>query len=290
MPEPLRQVTTHRLSSLYVVATPIGNLGDMTPRAVEILHKVDLIAAEDTRHSKKLLNHFDIKTPLVAYHDFSGEDETGKILDKLQQGKDVALISDAGTPLVSDPGYTLVKAAHQLGVKVVPVPGACASIAALSAAGLPSDRFLFIGFLPSKPNARRQQLEGLARESATMVLYEAPHRLAACLECLLAVFGEERKIVLARELTKTFETVISTTIKDLLAFVEADLNQKKGEVVLVVHGYETDALPEINEESVRILDILAQELPLTQAAALTAKITGLKKRALYQFALDRKSS
>ena len=269
---------------LYVVATPIGNLADMVPRAVTILQSVALIAAEDTRHSRRLLDHFDIRTRCVAYHDHSGAQDLAALLAQLQAGNSIALISDAGTPLVSDPGYRLVDEALRAGFSVVPVPGACAAIAALSAAGLPTDRFVFEGFLPAKSAARRQRLEQLAGESRTLVFYEAPHRLLDTLADMEAVFGAERTAVLARELTKLHETIHREPLGDLRAWAQADPNQSRGECVLLVRG-----APEAVDgaaEGERVLRLLLDELPLKQAAALAAKITGQKKNDLYQLALS----
>ena len=271
---------------LYVVATPIGNLGDMVPRAVEVLQTVALIAAEDTRHSKKLMQHFSISTPLVAYHDHSGEHTVAGLVSKLLAGESLALISDAGTPLVSDPGYRLVDAALEAGVRVVPIPGPSAAIAALSAAGLPSDRFVFEGFLAAKSGARRSRLEALNRELRTLIFYEAPHRLLESLHDMQQIFGAERIAVLARELTKTFETIRRDRLDLLCEWVAADHNQQKGECVILVRGAEEGAGSQ--GEGERVLDILAEELPLKQAAALASKITGVKKNQLYQYGLSRR--
>lgn len=268
---------------LYVVATPIGNLSDMVPRAVAILQSVDVIAAEDTRHSRRLLDHFDIRTRCIAYHDHSSAAEMAALLADLQAGKNIALISDAGTPLVSDPGYRLVDAALSAGIKVVPIPGACALIAALSAAGLPTDRFVFEGFLPAKMQARRQRLELLLREPRTLVFYEAPHRLLDTLGDFEAVFGAERIAVLARELTKLHETIYRAPLGELRAWAAAN-GQDRGECVLLLHGDST--VTSVDAESERVLRLLLAELPLKQAAALAAKITLQKKNDLYQLALS----
>lgn len=271
----------------YVVATPIGNLGDMVPRAVEILQTVALIAAEDTRHSKRLMQHFNIETPMVAYHDHSDNKQVDGLISKLQSGKSVALISDAGTPLISDPGYRLVDAVLTAGIKVVPIPGASAAIAALSAAGLPSDRFIFEGFLSAKQQGRTKQLQALAGESRTLIFYEAPHRLLACLQDMAEVFGDDRIVVLARELTKTFETIKRAAVGDLAAWVEQDNNQQKGECVLLVKGAQKTS--DMDTDAARVLTILMADLPLKQAATLAAKITGLKKNQLYQYGLDQQN-
>ncbi len=271
-------------ATLYIVATPIGNLADMVPRAVDILQSVALIAAEDTRHSRRLLDHFNIRTRCVAYHDHSTEHELAALLDHLQQGQSVALISDAGTPLVSDPGYRLVDAALRAGLRVVPIPGASAVIAALSAAGLPTDRFIFEGFLPAKTAARRQRLEELVGETRTLVFYEAPHRLQEMLDDMAAVCGGERIAVLARELTKLHETIHRAPLAALRDWVVADANQQRGECVVLLRG--ADPGDDLAAEQARVLRILLEELPLKQAAALAAKVTGGKKNALYELALS----
>ena len=274
--------------TLYVVATPIGNLQDLTPRALEVLKSVNLIAAEDTRHSARLLQHFGITTPATACHDHNERGKSQRLVERLLQGEDLALISDAGTPLISDPGYHLVRQAREAGVRVSPVPGACALIAALSAAGLPSDRFSFEGFLPAKAHGRRQRIEALVSEPRTWMLYEAPHRLLECLEDLLELLGGERQVVLARELTKTFETIKGAPLAELVEWVRADADQQRGECVLVVEGApQRDEEDDLDPAAERVLDILLEELPVKQAAALAARITGLKKNRLYQVALHK---
>lgn len=273
--------------TLYVVATPIGNLGDMVPRAVETLQTVALIAAEDTRHSSRLLSHFDIKTPCIAYHDHSDEQRTDQLITRMQSGDSIALISDAGTPLVSDPGYRLVRSARQAGIQVVPVPGACAMIAALSAAGLPSDRFAFEGFLPAKQVARCTQLQSLAADPRTLIFYEAPHRILETLQDMAEVFGPEREVVIARELTKTFETIKGDKVADLAAWVESDSNQQRGEIVLLVHGAPKPENEAMAPEQVHVMKVLLEELPVKQAASIGAKLTGLKKNFLYDWALQQ---
>lgn len=275
--------------TLFVVATPIGNLADMVPRAAETLQQVDIIAAEDTRHSKRLLEHFHISTPMLAYHDHNEEQSLPGLLKRLAEGQNIALISDAGTPLVSDPGYRLVRAVREAGFRIVPIPGASALIAALSAAGLPSDRFAFEGFLPPKRGARRKVLEDLAAESRTLIFYEAPHRVAAALEDMTEVLGADREVVLARELTKTFETIVGGAAGEVLEWVVADPNQQKGEIVLLVRGAERGGSEELGAEARRVMAILSKNLPTKQAAALAAEITGAKKNALYQWALDQPS-
>ncbi|MEZ5530272.1 MAG: 16S rRNA (cytidine(1402)-2'-O)-methyltransferase [Porticoccaceae bacterium] len=273
---------------LYVVATPIGNLGDMVPRAVEVLHAADLIAAEDTRHSGRLLKYLGIEKPMVAYHDYSEQRQLGRIVSALEQGQKVALISDAGTPLISDPGYRLVREVRQLGVRVVPVPGPCAAITALCASGLPSDRFSFEGFLPAKSGARLKKLSELVSDSRTLIFYESPHRVVESLTDMATVFGDEREAVLARELTKAFETFLVGSLDELRRTVVEDANQQRGEIVLLVRGAPESVSGEDQEEQLRMLKLLMAELPLKQAAALAAKITGGQKNALYQLALSLK--
>lgn len=273
---------------LYVVATPIGNLGDMVPRAVEVLHAVDLIAAEDTRHSGRLLKHLGIDTPLVAYHDHSDERQMGRIIDMLVQGQTVALISDAGTPLISDPGYRLVREARLRDIRVTPIPGACAAVAALSASGLPSDRFSFEGFPPARTAARLKKFEILAGSAQTLIFYESPHRILDTLTDMIATFGSDREAVLAREITKTFETFLTGTLAAILQQVNADSNQQKGEMVVMVKG-NADAVSASDAEQLRILKTLLDDLPVKQAAALAARITGGQKNVLYQLALSLRS-
>jgi 16S rRNA (cytidine1402-2'-O)-methyltransferase len=269
--------------TLYVVATPIGNLSDMTPRAVEVLQRVAHIAAEDTRHSAGLLRHFGIHTPLFALHEHNEREASASVVRRLQQGEDIALISDAGTPLISDPGFPLTRLAHEAGIRVVPVPGASALVAALSVAGLPTDRFAFEGFLPPKTAARRHALEALAGEGRTLAFYEAPHRLLETLEDMAAVFGPERLAVLARELTKTFETLRRAPLGELLEFVRNDSDQRRGEAVLLVHGAPPPATDALEDEPRRVAELLAAELPVKQAASLAAQITGAKKNRIYDY-------
>ncbi len=272
-------------SGLYVVATPIGNLGDLTLRARSVLEEADLVAAEDTRHSSQLLQHFAIDTPLVAYHDHSDQRATGRILRCLEEGGAVALVSDAGTPLISDPGYRLVREVQDRDIPVVPVPGACAAIAALSASGLPTDRFLFEGFLPGKAGPRGKRLQALAGRAETLVFYEAPHRVEECLADMVRELGGEREALLARELTKTFETLRRASLAQLLALVAADSNQRRGEIVLVVSG-QRERSSEVDEATAALLQRLAQELPGKRAAAVVADISGLRKKQLYDYLLQ----
>ncbi|MCW0391903.1 16S rRNA (cytidine(1402)-2'-O)-methyltransferase [Xanthomonas sacchari] len=266
--------------TLHVVATPIGNLADLTPRAQETLRTVAAICAEDTRRSGQLLAHFGIERPLLALHEHNEEALSQRIVARLLEGQSLALVSDAGTPLVSDPGYRLVRAARAAGVRVSPVPGACAAIAALSVAGLPSDRFAFEGFLPAKASARRERLARLAGEPRTLVFYEASHRIAESLADCRAAFGDARPAVMARELTKLFETVLDGTLADLHARVEADDNQRKGEFVLMVQGAGDDADAQLAEGR-RVYAKLSEHLPPSTAAKLAAELTGASRKALY---------
>lgn len=272
---------------LYIVATPIGNLSDISERAVQILKQVDLIAVEDTRHSGKLLQHIGVSTPMQALHEHNESKKVEHMLELLCTGKSIALISDAGTPLISDPGYQLVKAAMEAGIKVSPVPGASALIAALSASGLPSDAFVFEGFLPNKSAARLKKLETLSDESRTLIFYEAPHRIIDCMADMQQVFGAARLAVVARELTKTFETIKKDNLENLLSWIKADSNQQRGEFVLLIQGQEKDKTV-VNVEAEFVLDTLMQELPLKQASQLAAKLTGVKKNTLYELGLSKK--
>ncbi len=273
---------------LYIVPTPIGNLSDITLRAIEVLKAVDCIAAEDTRHSGILLQHLDVKAPMIALHDHNEQQRASVLIEKIQQGQSIALISDAGTPLISDPGYHLVKLCRDAGVKVVPLPGPCAAITALSAAGLPTDRFVFEGFLPAKEKGKEDRLQALAEESRTMVFYESPRRVIDTLTTMLQVLGD-RQIVTARELTKTFETIHSLPLSEMLVWLQEDENRTRGEFVLMVAG-KTDTQEELPAEATRTLLLLQKELPLKKAAALTAEIYGLKKNALYAWGLEQQKS
>ena len=284
----IQNISEKVMSELYVVATPIGNLSDISARAIEILKKVDLIAAEDTRHSSRLLNHLGIQKTMLSYHDHNEGQQTQNLLEKLKAGQVVALISDAGTPLISDPGYQLVRQAHENNITVIPVPGPCALITALSASGLPSDRFTFEGFLPSKQRARVECLERLKNESRTIIFYESTHRIVASLADMADVFGRDRRAVIARELTKTFETLHGDDLGLLCEWVKNDANQQKGEVVVLVRGAEELPQDETRVEAEKVLKVLLEELPVKQAAQLAAKITGGKKNALYQLALEMK--
>ncbi|MGN6729640.1 MAG: 16S rRNA (cytidine(1402)-2'-O)-methyltransferase [Rhodanobacteraceae bacterium] len=267
--------------SLWVVATPIGHRDDFTARAVQTLRQVAVIAAEDTRHSRPLLQHYGIDTPLVALHEHNEREAVDALVQRMLGGESVALISDAGTPLISDPGFRLVRAARAAGVRCVPVPGACAAIAALSVAGLPSDRFVFEGFLPPKSAARRTRLQELAGDPRTLIFYESSHRVAESLADMREVFGGDREAVLARELTKLFETVIGEPLDDLAARVAADPDQQRGECVLLVagRGEEVDARL---AEGQRVFAILREELPPAKAAKLAAAISGAPRKLLYE--------
>jgi len=273
---------------LYVVATPIGNLLDISTRALDVLKTVALVAAEDTRHSKKLLSHYGIAATLLAVHEHNERDVTDKLLRILASGEDVALVSDAGTPLISDPGFYLVRAARQAQLRVVPVPGPSALIAALSVAGLPTDRFVFEGFLPAKQAARQQRLQALATETGTLVFYESSHRICDCLSDMAAGLGAAREATVARELTKTFETIKHGTLAELVDWVQADSNQQKGEFVVLVQGARVRERSSIDAGAEQVLAVLLAELPLKQAAGLAAKITGLSKNALYEHGLKLK--
>ncbi|HNL36135.1 MAG TPA: 16S rRNA (cytidine(1402)-2'-O)-methyltransferase, partial [Agitococcus sp.] len=266
--------------------TPIGNLEDISARAIKVLSQVNRIAAEDTRHSSRLLQHLGINTPLVAVHDHNEAGRVQSLIEQLLAGDSIALISDAGTPLISDPGYRLVAAAHQANIQVVPVVGACAAIAALSAAGLPSDRFSFEGFLAAKTSQRQTQLKALANESRTLIFYEAPHRILECVQDMAAIFGADRRVVLARELTKTFETIKQCTLAELCVFVESDTNQQRGEIVLVVDGAPEDSGLMAEKELDALLLKLLKYLPVKACAQLAAELTGHKKNALYDRALE----
>ncbi|MEQ6969681.1 16S rRNA (cytidine(1402)-2'-O)-methyltransferase [Pectobacterium polaris] len=273
-------------STLYIVPTPIGNLGDITQRALAVLASVDLIAAEDTRHTGLLLQHFAINARLFALHDHNEQQKADVLLAKLQSGQSIALVSDAGTPLINDPGYHLVRRCREAGVRVVPLPGACAAIAALSASGLPSDRFCYEGFLPAKTKGRKDKLRELGEESRTLIFYESTHRLLDSLQDISEVLGAERYVVLAREITKTWESIHGAPVGELLAWVKEDENRRKGEMVLIVEGHQVDESA-LSAEALRTLTLLRAELPLKKAAALAAEIHGVKKNALYRYGLEQ---
>ncbi|MCV6636753.1 16S rRNA (cytidine(1402)-2'-O)-methyltransferase [Candidatus Albibeggiatoa sp. nov. NOAA] len=274
---------------LYVVATPIGNLQDFSPRAQSILKTVDLIAAEDTRHTKGLLNHFAIPTALQSLHEHNEKQIAPQLIQRLQQGENIALVSDAGTPLISDPGHYLVRLAHEAGITISPIPGASALISALSVSGLRADRFRFEGFLPPKSHARQQVLKALVSQSHTLAFYEAPHRIEDSIADMVNIFGEQRIGVLVKELSKVFETVKRGQLGDLLAWLQADAVHQKGEFVIIIEGIDDSIQPEIDAETMQLLDILLQELPLKKAAKLASQITGISKNKLYQSMLDKQN-
>lgn len=274
---------------LFIVATPIGHLDDMTVRAVDVLRQVDVIAAEDTRHSRTLLRHYAITTACVALHEHNEQRMTELLIGRLKAGESVAVISDAGTPLISDPGFHLVRRARQAGLVVVPVPGPSALISALSVSGLPSDRFVFEGFLPAKAGSRRQRLSDLVAETRTLIFYEAPHRIVVTLRDMAAAFGLERPAVVARELTKRYETVLSGSLVDLLAQVETDAQQQKGEFVVLVQGAaEPVETGQVQLELQPMLEMLLAELPLKQAVSLAVKLSGASRNRIYDLALKLK--
>jgi len=271
---------------LYIVATPIGNLGDISARGIEVLRQVDLITAEDTRHTMPLLRHFGITTPMQAMHEHNEKAQVDGLIERLTSGQAIALVSDAGTPLISDPGFPLVRACRLKGIRVSPIPGACAVVAALSVSGLATDRFFFEGFPPRTSSARQQRFHDLLAETATLVFYESSHRIRASLADMTVVFGGDRRAVLARELTKLHETILSAELGELGAMLEQDSNQRKGEFVILLAGAPKNP-EQVSPEAVRVLDILRESMPLKQAALLAARISGEKKNRLYQLALKK---
>jgi 16S rRNA (cytidine1402-2'-O)-methyltransferase len=271
---------------LYIVATPIGNLDDITYRAVQVLKEVDAIAAEDTRHSKKLMQHLGVATPLVALHEHNENALSEKIIKRLERGESLALISDAGTPLISDPGFPLVNQAHKAGLKIIPGPGASSVLAALSVSGLPTDRFVFEGFLPSKKTARQNRLRELEKETRTLILFETPHRITVALADLAEVLGEDREIFIARELTKTHEEVKRSSVGQLLEAASSGALQERGEFVLVLAG-NGNKKSAIDDQALKIFDLLLEELPLKTSASLASKITGLKRKDFYNEGLKK---
>jgi len=272
--------------TLFIVATPIGNLDDITFRAVEILKSVDIVLAEDTRHSKKLLLHLDISKPMYAFHEHNEREKAQVILDELHSGKSIALISDAGTPLISDPGYFLVSQVKKEGLRVIPIPGVSALITALSVSGLASDSFTFLGFLPSKQAARIKLLKTLLNETLTIIFYESPKRILATLSDMHAIFGSSREVCLAKELTKVFETVQTDSIPNLITYLTADENNQKGEFVILISANDKIDLAEAEAQLDSLLPILCAEMGASKAAKLAAKITGIDKKKCYKRAID----
>ena len=271
--------------TLYIVATPIGNLGDLSPRARETLEKVDLIVAEDTRHSRHLLDHFGIRKPMLSMHEHNEADRVEELVERLLGGEQIAQVSDAGTPLINDPGFQLVMAAQQAEVEVVAIPGPSAPVAALSICGLPVSRFCFEGFLPAKQGAREQLLERLVSEPRTMVFLESPRRVVEALRSMARIFGEAREVAVARELTKLHESVHRAPLQTLVPWMEEDENRQRGEFVLVVSGAEEEVAADLDEAK-RVVELLATELPPRKAAALASRITGARKNHLYQMLLE----
>ncbi len=269
---------------LYIVATPIGNLSDISVRAVEVLKQVGLIAAEDTRHSKTLLERFGIKTRVTAYHEHNEEKVTQQLIQQIQKGESIALISDAGTPLINDPGYNLVVSAHDNKIQIVPIPGPSAIITALSASGLPTNKFIYEGYLPAKNKARETRLKELKNESRTLVFYEAPHRIVESLKIMQEIFGEQRRVTIGRELTKQFEQIVRDQLSVINKKIENEEIKQKGEFVVVVEGAKEMAVSD--KETLRINQIIAEKMSPKEAASLTAKITGKKKNEVYKLELD----
>ena len=278
----------NQYGTLYVVATPIGNLGDITIRGIETLKTVDAIAAEDTRHTSGLLSHFGISKKLIAVHEHNEHQSAEKLLSQLQSGENIALVTDAGTPGISDPGAVVVDLVRKAGVKVVPIPGASAVVAALSASGITQNGFYFNGFLPASGAARRKVLENLKLQTVTLVFYEAPHRIVECVEDIANVLGAQRRLTFARELTKTFETFYTCGAGEASAWLQADANQQRGEFVLLVEAAVVNDTEELSEDAVKVLKLLLAELPLKQAVKLATEITKEKKNDLYEFALKLK--
>ena len=272
--------------SLYIVATPIGNLSDITLRAIETLKNVDRVLAEDTRHSKKLFDHYEIKSPLTAFHEHNENEKTSRIVSQIHSGKSIALISDAGTPLISDPGYQLVSEAKKTGINVVPIPGPNAAIAALSSSGIASSSFSFFGFLPSKQNSRLKILKTKRSLDETIIFYESPKRILATIKDMMVVFGETRRVCLAKELTKSFETILNDNLMALMDYLESDPSHQKGEFVLIVAPADKIDFDEAKNELEKILPILCDEMGASKAAKLASKITGLDKKYCYQKAIN----
>lgn len=279
------------IGTLYIVATPIGNMGDISTRAIEILRQVDLIAAEDTRHSKPLLSKLEIGTKLVPYHDFSDDSVSVRFLEKLRGGESIALISDAGTPLISDPGFKLVRLVRDAGLRVLPIPGASAVTSALSVAGLPTDRFCFEGFLPNKKSAREQSLEALALEARTLIFYESPHRIEAMIASIQKVMGAERQVFVAREITKKFEAHFLGRASDVLAWLQDDEDNQRGEFVVVVAGCDKETRQQkLLASALGLATKLEEHMSLKQAVAFACEVTGARKNSVYTAMLELKNS
>ncbi|ALU43989.1 16S rRNA (cytidine(1402)-2'-O)-methyltransferase [Pseudoalteromonas rubra] len=270
-----------KIGTLYIVATPIGNLEDISERALKVLADVDLVAAEDTRHTGKLLSHFSIKAKTFALHDHNEKQKAQQVLDWLEQGMDIALVSDAGTPLISDPGYAVVNLCREAGAQVTPVPGACAAIAAVSCSGLPTDRFQFVGFTPAKSQARQSFFTEAHESGITSIMYESTHRIMASLADLQTALGEQQQIVFAKELTKTYETFFSGPVCELIAFLENEPERQRGELVLMLPG-KIQVSSEMSPEAKQLIGLLEGEMPLKKACGIAAEYFGLKKNALYK--------
>ena len=272
--------------SLYIIATPIGNLSDITLRAIETLKNVDLVLAEDTRHSKKLFDHYEIKSPLTAFHEHNENEKASGIISEIHSGKSIALISDAGTPLISDPGYQLVSEAKKIGINVIPIPGPNAAIAALSSSGIASSSFSFFGFLPAKQASRLKLLKTKRSLDETIIFYESPKRILATIKDMMAVFGETRRVCLAKELTKSFETILNDNLIALIDYLESDPSHQKGEFVLIVSPDDKIDFDEAKSELEKILPILCDEMGASKASKLASKITGLDKKYCYKKAIN----
>ena len=274
------------IGSLYIIATPIGNLSDITLRAIETLKNVDLVLAEDTRHSKKLFDHYEIKSPLTAFHEHNENEKASGIISEINSGKSIALISDAGTPLISDPGYQLVSEAKKIGINVIPIPGPNAAIAALSSSGIASSSFSFFGFLPAKQASRLKLLKTKRSLDETIIFYESPKRILATIKDMMDVFGETRRVCLAKELTKSFETILNDNLIALIDYLESDPSHQKGEFVLIVSPDDKIDFDEAKSELEKILPILCDEMGASKASKLASKITGLDKKYCYQKAIN----
>lgn len=278
---------THNSGTLFIVSTPIGNLADISQRAIDTLKQADIIAAEDTRRTGQLLSHFGINTKQIALHDHNEEKKVPHIIDSICNGQTIALVSDAGTPLINDPGFNLVRAALEANLIVVPVPGPCSPIVALSVSGLPTDRFIYEGFLPAKQGARIKHLDSLTKEPRTLLFLESSHRIVASLKDMQVTFGEQRVAVVARELTKTFETIKKAPLTELIAWIETDPNQTKGEFVIVVDGFDKAVSDKSEVEAENIIKTLLEEgIGVKQTSTIAAKLTGKKKKEMYNLALE----